>query len=150
MTKTIKAIKIDPVQRSIIEVRLPVEPGNAEEYYGEQVALDILQEIIRCETIQICQLDYGNIVVVDEEALVRDEKPSMFWQWRDDPRRFCGVCIIVGHIASKDEWCSTMVTVEECEQSIEWTRRKVRGHKVSNPEPGIMCIELVAPIIEEK
>ena len=151
MTKTIRAIKIDALARTVEEIRLPVEPGNPEAGYGEQVIIEEFQKRLGCDHVEMLGLDYGNMMIVDGEALLNDDgQPRMFLQWGENGQPIADGAIICGHITSTDTWCDTMITVEEVKETVILTLRKVRGTKVTKPQPGHISIELVAPIIEEK
>ena len=54
-----RAIKIDPVSRTVTEIELKKNPNRT---------LEELYEIIGCDLIELVELDRGIIMVVDEEG----------------------------------------------------------------------------------
>ena len=57
-----RAIKIDPVEKTISEIDLAVDPN---------CSLDELYRLIRCDLVQLVQLDRGIVLVCDEEARLK-------------------------------------------------------------------------------
>ena len=54
-----RAVKIDPVSRTVTEINLAKNPNRT---------LDELYEIIGCDLVELVELDRGIIMVVDEEG----------------------------------------------------------------------------------
>ena len=54
-----RAVKIDPVSRTVTEINLKKNPNNT---------LQELYEIIGCDLVELVELDRGIIMVVDEEG----------------------------------------------------------------------------------
>ena len=58
-----RAVKIDPVSRTVTEIDLKKNPNNT---------LQELYEIIGCNLVELVELDRGIIMVVDEEGKCKD------------------------------------------------------------------------------
>ena len=54
-----RAVKIDPISRTVTEINLKKNPNNT---------LQELYEIIGCDLVELVELDRGIIMVVDEEG----------------------------------------------------------------------------------
>ena len=54
-----RAVKIDPVSRTVTEINLKKNPNNT---------LDELYEIIGCDLVELVQIDRDMVMVVDEEG----------------------------------------------------------------------------------
>ena len=57
-----RAIKIDPVAKTVSEIELAVDPNKS---------LDELYRLIGCDLVQLVQLDRGIVLVCDEEARLK-------------------------------------------------------------------------------
>ena len=57
-----RAIKIDPVEKTVSEIELTVDPNKS---------LDELYRLIGCDLVQLVQLDRGIVLVCDEEARLK-------------------------------------------------------------------------------
>ena len=57
-----RAIKIDPVEKTVSEIELTVDPNKS---------LDELYLLIGCDLVQLVQLDRGIVLVCDEEARLK-------------------------------------------------------------------------------
>ena len=57
-----RAIKIDPVEKTVSEIELAVDPNKS---------LDELYRLIGCDLVQLVQLDRGIVLVCDEEARLK-------------------------------------------------------------------------------
>ena len=60
-----RAIKIDPVAKTITEIELTRNPNET---------LQELYELIGCDLVELIQLDRGIIMVVDEEGKLKEIK----------------------------------------------------------------------------
>ena len=60
-----RAIKIDPVAKTITEIELAKNPNET---------LQELYELIGCDLVELIQLDRGIIMVVDEEGKLKEIK----------------------------------------------------------------------------
>ena len=58
-----RAVKIDPVNRSVTEINLKKNPNNT---------LQELYEIIGCNLVELVQIDRDMVMVVDEEGKCKD------------------------------------------------------------------------------
>lgn len=58
-----RAVKIDPVNRSVTEINLKKNPNNT---------LQELYEIIGCDLVELVQIDRDMVMVVDEEGKCKD------------------------------------------------------------------------------
>ena len=57
-----RAIKIDPVEKTVSEIELTTDPNRS---------LDELYRLIGCDLVQLVQLDRGIVLVCDEEARLK-------------------------------------------------------------------------------
>ena len=57
-----RAIKIDPVEKTVSEIELAVDPNKS---------LDELYRLIGCDLVQLVQLSRGIVLVCDEEARLK-------------------------------------------------------------------------------
>ena len=60
-----RAVKIDPVNRSVTEINLKKNPNNT---------LQELYEIIGCDLVELVQLDRSIVLVCDEEGRLKEVK----------------------------------------------------------------------------
>ena len=58
-----RAVKIDPVSRTVTEINLKKNPNNT---------LQELYEIIGCDLVELVQIDRDMVMVVDEEGKCKD------------------------------------------------------------------------------
>ena len=58
-----RAVKIDPVSRTVSEINLKKNPNNT---------LQELYEIIGCDLVELVQIDQDMVMVVDEEGKCKD------------------------------------------------------------------------------
>ena len=58
-----RAVKIDPVSRTVTEINLKKNPNNT---------LQELYEIIGCDLVELVQLDRSIVLVCDEEGKCKD------------------------------------------------------------------------------
>lgn len=58
-----RAVKIDPVTRTVTEINLKKNPNNT---------LQELYEIIGCDLVELIQIDEDMVMVVDEEGKCKD------------------------------------------------------------------------------
>ena len=58
-----RAVKIDPVNRSVTEINLKKNPNNT---------LQELYEIIGCDLVELVQIDRDMVMVVDEEGKCKE------------------------------------------------------------------------------
>jgi len=85
-----RAIKIDPVSRTVTEVDLKKNPNRT---------LEELYEIIGCDLIELVELDCGIIMVVDEEGKCKDVQGAFtFIGWGTV---IAGTAIILGGDSDK-------------------------------------------------
>ena len=80
-----RAVKIDPVSRTVTEIDLKKNPNNT---------LQELYEIIGCELVELVQIDRDMVMVVDEEGKCKDVQGAFtFIGWRTV---IAGTAIILG------------------------------------------------------
>ena len=58
-----RAVKIDPISRTVTEINLKKNPNNT---------LQELYEIIGCDLVELVQIDRDMVMVVDEEGKCKD------------------------------------------------------------------------------
>ena len=80
-----RAVKIDPVSRTVTEINLKKNPNNT---------LQELYEIISCDLVELVQIDRDMVMVVDEEGKCKDVKGAFtFIGWGTV---IAGTAIILG------------------------------------------------------
>ena len=80
-----RAVKIDPVSRTVTEIKLKKNPNST---------LQELYEIIGCDLVELVELDRGIIMVVDEEGKCKDVRGAFtFIGWGTV---IAGTAIILG------------------------------------------------------
>ena len=85
-----RAVKIDPVSRTVTEIDLKKNPNST---------LQELYEIIGCDLVELVQLDRGIIMAVDEESKLKEIKGGFtFLGWGTV---IAGTAIILGGNSSK-------------------------------------------------
>ena len=85
-----RAIKIDPVAKTITEIELAQNPNET---------LKELYDLIGCDLVELVQLDRGIIMAVDEEGKLKEIKGGFtFLGWRTV---IAGTGIVLGGNSSK-------------------------------------------------
>ena len=85
-----RAIKIDPVAKTITEIELTQNPNET---------LQELYDLIGCDLVQLVQLDRGIVMVVDEEGRLKEIKGGFtFIGWETV---IAGTAIVLGGNASR-------------------------------------------------
>lgn len=92
MSKLIKAISINPIQKTIEEVEIKAN------------SLPPLYEHIGCQTIDfVCRMPKGDALIVDDEALLHEPQPPAF-RFGYYPYRIHGIALVMG---SDNKGCTT-------------------------------------------
>lgn len=96
-----KVLKIDPEAKTVEAIELDLsKPGL------HQLGDEFLHG-----------LDYGNRVI----GMKAKRGAKRFWQWAGVKQKFSGTCLIIGKAA--EEFCNTMITVAEAEDTVKFTSR---------------------------
>lgn len=112
-----RAVKIDPVNRTVTEINLTQNPNKT---------LQELYDIIGCDLVQLVQLDRGIVMVVDDEGKCKDIKGGFtFIGWETV---IAGTGIILGGSAHKFK--SLQENLASFEMLTEW----VDAENVPGPE----------------
>lgn len=146
---SVRAIIINPTDRTITETKLPTQPDNQSKGYRGQVKTTDLHKVIGCRTVDMVYLDRQNQVTVNGEGAMAVPPPQKFWQYGDRCGPILGIGIVTGHDLSTDEWFDTTLSLDEVRAAVVFTRRIVRGQKITNTPSGFR-VEIVAPIVDER
>ena len=85
-----RAVKIDPVNRSVTEINLKKNPNNT---------LQELYEIIGCDLVELVQIDRDMVLICDEEGKCKDVQGAFtFIGWGTV---IAGTAIILGGDSNK-------------------------------------------------
>ena len=85
-----RAVKIDPVNRSVTEINLKKNPNNT---------LQELYEIIGCDLVELVQIDRDMVLICDEEGKCKDVQGAFtFIGWGTV---IAGAAIILGGNSNK-------------------------------------------------
>ena len=102
-----RAVKIDPVSRTVTEIDLKKNPNNT---------LQELYEIIGCNLVELVELDRGIIMVVDEEGKCKDVQGAFtFIGWGTV---IAGTAIILG--GSGDRFKALPENLASFQMMTEW------------------------------
>ncbi len=85
-----RAIKINPVEKTIEEVEIKNANKSLEHFY----------ELIDCEMVELIRIDREISLVVDEEAKLKEIKGA-FKFWGNDDLIIAGIAIVIGDKGSK-------------------------------------------------
>ena len=102
-----RAVKIDPVSRTVTEIDLKKNPNST---------LEELYSIIGCDLVELVQIDRGIIMVVDEEGKCKDVRGAFtFIGWGTV---IAGTAIILG--GSGDRFKALPENIASFEMMTEW------------------------------
>ena len=102
-----RAVKIDPVSRTVTEIDLKKNPNNT---------LQELYEIIDCELVELVQIDRDMVMVVDEEGKCKDVQGAFtFIGWGTV---IAGTAIILG--GSGDRFKALPENLASFQMMTEW------------------------------
>ena len=102
-----RAVKIDPVNRSVTEINLKKNPNST---------LQELYEIIGCDLVELVQIDRDMVMVVDEEGKCKDVQGAFtFIGWGTV---IAGTAIILG--GSGDRFKALPENLASFEMMTEW------------------------------
>ena len=117
-----RAVKIDPVSRTITEINLKKNPNNT---------LQELYEIIGCDLVELVELDRGIIMVVDEEGKCKDVQGAFtFIGWGTV---IAGTAIILG--GSGDRFKALPENLASFQMMPEW----VESADVPPPQASVIA-----------
>ena len=106
-----RAVKIDPVNRSVMEINLKKNPNNT---------LQELYEIIGCDLVELVQIDRDMVMVVDEEGKCKDVQEAFtFIGWGTV---IAGTAIILG--GSGDRFKALPENLASFQMMTEWVEPK--------------------------
>ena len=150
-TNTVAAILIDPDQRKITQIRLPVHPPDQDEkdWCTNVIQLEDIYALLDCRVIGVFPMpSEADSCFYNDEPLDADGKQVGFFQlgtgWEPVP----GKCLVVGFDMPKHEYRDATTTIEEVEAVVIWTRRIVRAYQATTTEHGIR-VDRIAPIVDE-
>ena len=86
----IKAIKIDPVAKTVEEVQIHKSDNGS--------VLKALYAAIGCDLVTVVHIDTKNDLWLDDEGLLKSERS--FFTFMGQP--FCGVGIVLGNLETED------------------------------------------------
>ena len=102
-----RAVKIDPVSRTVTEINLKKNPNNT---------LQELYEIIGCNLVELVQIDRDMVMVVDEEGKCKDVQGAFtFIGWGSG---IAGTAIILG--GSGDRFKALPENLASFQMMTEW------------------------------
>ena len=102
-----RAVKIDPVSRTVTEINLKKNPNST---------LQELYEIIGCDLVELIQIDEDMVMVVDEEGKCKDVQGAFtFIGWGTV---IAGTAIILG--GSGDRFKALPENLASFEMMTEW------------------------------
>ena len=102
-----RAVKIDPVSRTVTEIDLKKNPNNT---------LQELYEIIGCDLVELVQIDRDMVMVVDEEGKCKDVQGAFtFIGWGTV---IAGTAIILG--GSGERFKSLPENLTSFQMMTEW------------------------------
>ena len=106
-----RAVKIDPVSRTVTEINLKKNPNST---------LEELYEIIGCDLVELIQIDADMVMVVDEEGKCKDVQGAFtFIGWGTV---IAGTAIILG--GSGDRFKALPENLASFEMMTEWVEPK--------------------------
>ena len=102
-----RAVKIDPISRTVTEINLKKKPNNT---------LQELYEIIGCNLVELVQIDRDMVMVVDEEGKCKDVQGAFtFIGWGTV---IAGTAIILG--GSGDSFKALPENLASFQMMTEW------------------------------
>ena len=118
-----RAVKIDPISRTVTEIKLKKNPNST---------LQELYEIIGCDLVELVQIDRDMVMVVDEEGKCKDVQGAFtFIGWGTV---IAGTAIILG--GSGDRFKALPENLVSFEMMTEWVET------VDVPQPQYTIINL--------
>ena len=106
-----RAVKIDPVSRTVTDINLTKNPNRT---------LEELYEIIGCDLVELIQIDADMVMVVDEEGKCKDVQGAFtFIGWGTV---IAGTAIILG--GSGDRFKALPENLASFEMMTEWVEPK--------------------------
>ena len=118
-----RAVKIDPISRTVTEINLKKNPNST---------LQELYEIIGCDLVELVQIDKDMVMVVDEEGKCKDVQGAFtFIGWR---MVIAGTAIILG--GNGDRLKALPENLASFEMMTEWVET------VDVPQPQYTIINL--------
>ena len=119
-----RAVKINPVSRTVTEIDLKKNPNNT---------LQELYEIIGCDLVELIQIDADMVMVVDEEGKCKDVQGAFtFIGWGTV---IAGTAIILG--GSGDRFKALPENLASFEMMTEWVEPK----DVPPPQASVIAIQ---------
>ena len=102
-----RAVKIDPISRMVMEINLKKNPNNTpQEFY----------EIIGCDLVELVQIDWDMVMVVNEEGKCKDVKGAFTFIGWDTV--ITGTAIILG--GSGDRFKALPENLASFQMMTEW------------------------------
>ena len=102
-----RAVKIDPVSRTVTEINLKKNPNNT---------LQELYEVIGCDLVELVQIDQDMVLICDEEGKCKDVKGAFtFSGWGT---AIAGTAIILG--GSGDRFKALPENLASFKMMMEW------------------------------
>ena len=106
-----RAVKIDPISRTVTEINLKKNPNST---------LEELYSIIGCDLVELVQIDRDMVMVVDEEGKCKDVWGAFtFIGWG---MVIAGTAIILG--GSGDRFKALLENLASFQMMIEWVEPK--------------------------
>ena len=130
-----RAVKIDPVSRTVTEINLKKNPNNT---------LQELYEIIECNLVELVQIDRDMVMVVDESVFAQGYAPTREGKCKDVQEAFtfigwetviAGTAIILG--GSGDRFKALPENLASFQMITEW----VEPADVPQPRQTIISIQ---------
>jgi hypothetical protein len=154
---TIKAILIDSEPRTLSYVDVPAEiPPTPADYKpgdylpGLQIDSGMVRSLLGCRSLQIVPVHHLDCaLIVDERGLLTEPSPEHFFQFNfDDWYPVIGKALLLKHDVMTDAWSDVPVTIEQLNEVVEFSRRKVHGFKTEDI-PGGLSVSVEAPKYDE-
>jgi hypothetical protein len=148
-TDTVSGILIDPDQRKITQIRVPIAPVEEGPEIND-IPLQTLYALLDCGEVGAfgmpgCPADS---LFYNDEYLEAGAEQVGFFQLGEDWEPIAGRCLVVGFDMATHEYRDPVTTAEQLEARVIWSRRIVRAYQAEKTEYGIR-IDRVAPIVEE-
>lgn len=112
MKHPIKAIKIDPHNRTITEATF--DEGSLQSIYD-----NLSNEFVRCHIFEVYSPGpHVNMLLDEEGRLKKNKRFRLSWGW-NNAQDFCGPALIIGP-SSGEHFTDTVLSIEQVNKIIIW------------------------------
>jgi hypothetical protein len=128
----LRAIVINPNDRTITEQRVASKPGDPEEGYGTQIDIDDVRWMIGCRFALFTASPLTqHSVVVDDEAPMAKSPPRYFWEWQGagpiagvrGGQPIADIGVLLGRDLETDTWSDVKMSLDEVRSIVRFTER---------------------------